>query len=166
LLSKGHSRIAFINGPKELSVSDLREEGFRMALDESSVRLSPVLLRSGSFSAEDGYRHFSDLLTLPRKQRPTAIVAGSDLIAAGCIRAANELGVRIPDDVALTGYDDDPLARFTHPSLTTVRMPIAEMARAAARMLLATLNDTAPLPRPLVLPGQTIVRDSSGRKIE
>jgi DNA-binding LacI/PurR family transcriptional regulator len=162
LIRAGHTMIAFINGPEDSPVSDLREVGFRMALEEAGIPLQPGLLRSGAFSAENGYRHLSEFLALPRAQQPTAVVASSDLIAAGCIQAANEQGVRIPDDIALTGYDDDPLASFTHPTLTTVRMPIREMAYAGAKMLLAVVNGEASAPLPLILPGQTIIRNSSG----
>ncbi|MGH7903141.1 MAG: LacI family DNA-binding transcriptional regulator, partial [Candidatus Dormibacteraceae bacterium] len=95
-------------------------------------------------------------------RRPTAIVAASDLIAAGCLDAAKSNGLRVPDDLAITGFDDNILARFTEPGLTTVRMPLADMGRMAVEILMALIDGDPDHPQSVVLPAEIVVRGSSG----
>ncbi len=160
LLQSGHTRIALVNGPLEFGACTLRAAGFRTALLAAGLTPGPEI--PGPFSAEHGYRAAQHLLDLSAAQRPTAIVAGSDLIAAGCIDAARARGLRIPDDLAITGFDDTMLARYSHPSLTTVRAPLEEMGRLAVETLFSIMQGAGPRPREIVLPSEVIIRESSG----
>jgi LacI family transcriptional regulator len=160
LLDAGHRRIALVNGPDDLSACVLRERGYRRALEARGVVVDPALQASGPFSAESGRKAVGSMLE--SAERPDAVVAGSDLIAAGAIEAIRARQLRIPDDIAVTGFDDQPLASYLNPSLTTIRVPIGEMGRTAVEMLLRLVAGEEIRPRALVLPSEIVVRDSSG----
>jgi len=162
LIEKGHRRIALINGPENFSASLLRAKGFQAAMGRHGLPVSPDLVRSGEFSSQTGYTQTAALLSLPVGERPTAIVAGSDLIAVGCIQTALERGLRLPDDLAITGFDDNPIAQYIQPALTTAQAPIQEMGKTAAQIILGRLNGGAQLGEQLILPGRVVVRGSSG----
>src|SRR5207237_4516036 len=116
-----------------LLCSRARLDGYRAAMDMAGIPIDPALVRAGDFHVEGGYRNGRALLTMP--DPPTAVFAGSDLQALGLYDAARELGVRIPEDLSVVGYDDLPVARWVGPPLTTVRQPLTEMAEAAARLV-------------------------------
>ncbi|MEN5072739.1 LacI family DNA-binding transcriptional regulator [Isoptericola cucumis] len=159
LLELGHRRIAAISGPADMLCSRARVDGYRSALDEAGVTFDPDLVRSGNFYVEAGYAEGIDLLSRP--DRPTGIFAGSDMQALGLLRAARELGLRVPDDLSIVGYDDLPIARWTGPSLTTVRQPLTEMAATATRMLLELADgEDVPVQR-VNLATELVVRESS-----
>ena len=163
LIAKGHRRIAFINGSEEFSASSLRLRGFQTAMDQAGLPVPPQFLRQGEFSAQTGFQSTADLLEFPGERRPTAIVAASDLIAAGCLQAAVQRELCAPDDLAITGYDDNPIAQYTQPPLTTARAPIQEMGIAAARFILGLVNGSkGETAQQLILPSQLILRGSSG----
>ncbi|WP_326555164.1 LacI family DNA-binding transcriptional regulator [Micromonospora sp. NBC_01813] len=134
LLDLGHRRIAVISGPVEMLGARARLEGCRAAMDSVGVRLDDDLVRSGRFYYEDGQRLGRELLDRP--DRPTAVICGNDLQALGVYTAAWQLGLRIPDDLSVVGFDDIDNARWCCPPLTTVRQPLAEMASTAAAMVL------------------------------
>ena len=158
LLRAGHRRLAFLDGPTEYMACRLRQEGFEHALREAGV--APLAITSGPFSSEYGFREAARLLEAP--ERPTAIMCGSDLIAAGCLAAIRERGLRVPQDVAVTGFDDDRLAPVMSPPLTSVRMPIRDLGVLAVELLLA-LIEGHPIERPTHLLETTVVmRASSG----
>lgn len=162
LLDAGHKRIAFVNGPSGFTACQLRIEGYRAALLEAGISGSPALEREGSFTSKHGYDAALQLLVMGGADRPTAIAAASDLIAAGCLDAAKSLGLRVPADVAITGFDDNVLARFTDPPLTTVRMPLGDMGKVAVQILLALINGERDHPNNVVLPAEVVARESSG----
>lgn len=166
LIRKGHKRIAFINGSEEFSASLLRARGFQAAMGKAGLPVHPNFIRSEEFSFQTGYANGKLLLLLPAGERPTAIVAASDLIAAGCLKAAKEHNLQVPAELAITGFDDNPLAQYTQPTLTTARAPIQEMGRAAALQILSLLDRPSQSPgvahRHTILPGQTVLRESSG----
>ncbi|MFR9794460.1 LacI family DNA-binding transcriptional regulator [Streptomyces sp. MS06] len=134
LVDLGHTRIGAISGPKRMMCSRARIDGYRAALETAGLPAEPALLRTGDFHHEAGYRLGRELLSLP--DRPTAVFAGNDLQALGLYEAARELGLRIPEDVSVVGFDDLPVSRWVGPPLTTVRQPLTEMAEAAARLVL------------------------------
>ena len=133
LLGLGHERIAVIRGPSNTSTSRDRVLGLSEALADAGHELDPHLSRDGSYSHQSGYQHTRDLLRLPHP--PTAIFCGNDVVAFGAIDAARSLGVSIPRDVSILGFDDIPMAAWEVFQLSTVRQPFPEMARAAVRML-------------------------------
>jgi LacI family xylobiose transport system transcriptional regulator len=134
LLELGHRRIGVIGGPSSMMCSRARIDGYRAALETAGVAFDPALVRSGNFHHEAGRDAGLELLRLP--DPPTAVFAGNDLQALGLYEAARELGLRIPEDLSVIGFDDLPIARWVGPPLTTVRQPLTEMAEAAARLVL------------------------------
>lgn len=134
LLELGHRRIGMIGGPAGMLCSRARVDGYRAALDTAGVPVDPDLIRWGTFHVEAGYEHGHALLSLP--EPPTAIFAGSDLQAFGVYEAARVLGVEIPGQLSVIGFDDLPMARWVGPPLTTIRQPLTEMAATAARLVL------------------------------
>jgi LacI family xylobiose transport system transcriptional regulator len=134
LLELGHRRIAVIGGPLRMMCSRARIDGYRAALETAGVAFDSSLVRAGDFHHEAGYAAGLELLRLP--DRPTAVFTGNDLQALGLYEAARELGLSIPGDLSVIGFDDLPLSRWISPPLTTVRQPLTEMAEAAARLVL------------------------------
>ncbi|MEV4578270.1 substrate-binding domain-containing protein [Nonomuraea jabiensis] len=159
LLELGHRRIAVITGPDHALSSRARLDGYRAALDTERVPVDPELICRGDFQIEDGLACTHRLLRLP--DPPTAIFTCNDGEALGVYRAAHELGLRIPDDLSVVGFDDLPSIRWAVPPLTTIRQPLTEMAMAATRMVVA-LAQGAPLPRHRVeFATELIVRGST-----
>jgi LacI family transcriptional regulator len=159
LLGLGHRRIGAISGPGDFLCSRARTDGYRSALERAGIPFDPALVRNGDFRHEGGFRHASDLLSLPGP--PTAIFAGSDQQAFGLYEAARQRGLLIPRDLSVVGFDDLPVARWVSPPLTTVRQPLAEMGRTAAQML-GGLIDGVPLRSTRVeLATELIVREST-----
>ncbi len=161
LLGLGHRRIAVIAGPTDVLCSRARIDGYRTALDEVGAPVDPGLVRHGDFFVRGGYQHGLDLLGQP--DRPTAIFAGSDLQALGVIRAARELGLRVPEDLSVVGYDDLPLTEWIGPPLTTIRQPLREMAGTATRLVLSLARGETPANQRIDLATELIVRESTAR---
>ncbi len=134
LVELGHRRIGAITGPPQMMCSRARIDGYRAALETAGLPVESDLIRAGDFHHDTGYRVGRELLARP--DRPTAVFAGNDLQALGLYEAARELGLRIPEDLSVVGFDDLPVARWVGPPLTTVRQPLTEMAEAAARLVL------------------------------
>lgn len=134
LVDLGHRRIAAITGPEDQLSSTARVSGFRAALESAGVPLPAELVRESTFLYEDGLTAARELLRLP--SRPSAIFAGNDQQALGTYEAARELGIRIPEELSIVGYDDLRLARWVGPPLTTVRQPLQEMAKQATELVL------------------------------
>ena len=139
LIELGHRRIAMVNGPQEMLCSRARLSGYRSALDEAGIPFDPTLIDAGFFHYEDGVAAGTRLLT--RADRPTAIFAGNDLQALGVYEAARVLGLVVPGDISVVGYDDVPSASWVGPGLTTVHQPLIEMAEQATRLVLALRDD-------------------------
>jgi len=159
----GHRRIAFIKGPDANRDASERLRGYRDAAAAISADRSPDLVQPGDFREETGYRAGQRLLALTR--RPTAIFASNDAMAVGCLCALQEAGVRVPADIALAGFDDIPIARFTAPPLTSVRVSIAELGRAAAeRVLHGVRSHNRQKHLHMTLPTELVIRDSTGAK--
>jgi LacI family transcriptional regulator len=133
LLELGHRRIGVIRGPSNTSTSRDRFAGLLEVMDEAGVELDPSLVREGPFTHQSGYQHTRELLRLDSP--PTAILCGNDVIAFGAIDAARSLRVEVPREVSIVGFDDVPMASWEVFQLSTVRQPLDDMARAAARML-------------------------------
>ena len=134
LIQLGHRRIGVVAGPSRMLCSRARLDGYRAALETAGLRFDPRLVVTGEFHHEAGHKLGLDLLR--PEDRPTAVVAGNDLQALGVYEAARELGLRIPQDLSVVGFDDLPVARWVGPPLTTVRQPLAEMAAAALHMVI------------------------------
>jgi DNA-binding LacI/PurR family transcriptional regulator len=140
LLELGHRRIGVIGGPPTVLCSRARVDGYRAALETAGVPVEPALIRHGDFHVPRAYEEGRALLSLG--ERPTAIFAGSDLQAFGLYEAARVLGLRVPDDLSVIGFDDLPMARWAWPPLTTIRQPLTEMAATATRLVLGDGGQT------------------------
>ncbi|MFI8081912.1 LacI family DNA-binding transcriptional regulator [Kitasatospora sp. NPDC086009] len=159
LLDLGHRRIGLIGGPARMMCSRARADGYRAALDMAGVPYDPELVRAGDFHHESGRRVGLELLALP--DRPTAVFAGNDLQALGLYEAARELGLRIPEDLSVVGFDDLPLARWVGPPLTTVRQPLTEMAETATRLVIDLARGVRPGTRRVDLATSLVERSST-----
>jgi len=133
LLGLGHTRIAHVSGAAELRISDERTAGYREAHRDAGTRVDEALLAPGSFTEVGGY---DATRTLLERGAFTAVFAANDLSAIGVLAALAEVGLAVPGDVSVVGFDDLRLARFTIPPLTTVHQPAAEIARRATELLL------------------------------
>ena len=138
LLSLGHRRIAAIGGPREMLCTQARIDGYRAALERAGVEFDRRLVLYGDFRHEGGFRASRALLAMP--DRPSAIFAGSDQQAMGAYEAARQAGLQVPRDLSVVGFDDLPLCQWLSPPLTTVRQPLEEMGRLAARTLFQQLD--------------------------
>ncbi|MCK2215557.1 LacI family DNA-binding transcriptional regulator [Actinomadura sp. ATCC 31491] len=154
LLELGHRRIGVITGPRYALSGRARLDGYRAALDQAGVPADPELVGEGDFHVTGGLAEGHRLLRLP--DRPTAIFAGNDAQAMGVYRAAYDLGLRIPHELSVIGFDDLPQMRWAIPPLTTVRQPLTEMAATATGMLL-TLASGEPLTQSRVELGTDLV---------
>jgi len=172
LLQLGHRRIGHIKGPVGYTCTEDRFRGYCDALAEVGIPADSELVVQGDFLATGGAACAQQLFTL--RERPTAVFAGNDDMAAGVLRAAEEAGLRVPEDVALVGFDDATPASFMHPPLTTVSQPFFEMGKRAATLLLDAVNalhqpvlswhtaqrESAPIRE--FLPTRLIIRESCG----
>jgi LacI family transcriptional regulator len=156
LLSLGHRRIGFVSGPQEHIAAAAREVAFREALSERA----DLAVQPGDFTFAGGLAAGERLLG--SSERPTAIFAANDLMAAGVVAAATRAGLRVPQDISVAGFDDSVIAHFVWPRLTTVRQPVREMARAAIEYLLARAGGAEMPAERTVLPIELVVRESTG----
>ncbi len=138
LVSRGHRLIAFIAGPDNNYEAQERLRGYRSALAEL-LPSQPELVLPGDFNEETGWRAGSEIATLA--QRPSAVFCGNDMMAIGCLAALAEAGVRVPQDIAVAGFDDIPIARYLTPPLTTVRVRIAELGSLALDRLASAIEN-------------------------
>ena len=162
LAGLGHRRIGFIGGGREPYLAQERLAGFREGLAAAGLRAEPELVRQGNFTREAGYACARRLLRLP--EPPSAIVAANDPMALGVLQAAYELGLRLPDELSVVGFDDT-LAAGTYPALTTVVRDYKEMGRAAMRLLAAQLGGQRPAAESaqIDVPTRLVVRQSTAR---
>ena len=134
LLELGHRRIGVIRGPAELLFARARLAGYRSALEEAGIPIDPALIGAGEFTKADGESEARRLLA--GSDPPTAIFAANDVQALGVYDAARALGLSVPGDLSVVGFDDIPPARWLGPPLTTIRQPLVEMAEEATRLAL------------------------------
>jgi LacI family transcriptional regulator len=163
LLDLGHRRLAHIAGPPHLSTSQSRLAGYRRALAERGLPYDEDLVARGNFTPAGGYEAAMRLLQRP--DRPTAIFAGNDLQAVGVLKAARALDLRVPEDVALAGGDDIPLADVLEVPLTTFHVPLFDIGARATEILLSKLVGASSGLQQIVYPPALVVRRSSGAKI-
>jgi DNA-binding LacI/PurR family transcriptional regulator len=161
LLGRGRRRIGVVTGPLDTVAARDRLDGHRTALAAAGIAADTTLEEPGGFSRDEGRDAARRLLD--RRPDLDAVVAGSDLAAAGVLEALRERGRRVPEDVAVTGFDDASTATSTDPPLTTVRQDVAHLGAEMVRVLLGTLagGEATPAAR-LVLPTELVVRGSTG----
>jgi len=167
LVERGHRRIAALTWPPESRVGANRIAGFLQGLIEAGIPPVPEWMERGEGVPAFGYQATLRLLALPESMRPTAIVAFNDAMALGAVRAAQQLGYRVGSEIAITGFDDTPLARYTIPPLTSVRQPIWEVGDRLVNRLI-TLLDHPDISSPyceLIEPELIIRASSTGEEI-
>lgn len=159
LLDQGHTRIAFLRGRSDLESARLREQGFRAAMSRAGVPVDEDLVAVGGYKRETAHAPAMELLR--RADRPTAVFAANDLSALGVMDAAASLGLSIPQDLSVVGFDNVPESALISPPLTTVAQPIQQMGSEAITLLIRLLNgevvekDHIRLPTALVQRGST-----------
>ena len=158
LLAFGHRRFAVICGPSSAVCYPARLDGFRSALAQENVGLDDDMVRDGDFWSESARLHTLEVLS--RQDRPTAIFACSDTQAFGVYDAAHQLGLRIPEDLSVMGFDDIESARYLGPPLTTMRQPMVEMTRSVLEILLSPKD--AFVGNKLTFQPKLVVRGSTG----
>ncbi|WP_246469243.1 LacI family DNA-binding transcriptional regulator [Cohnella nanjingensis] len=134
--SLGHRRIAYVGSGEESSFKQQRLAGYRDGLNELGVEASPHWIGLEEDDPAYGYRKVKAWLAAPADERPTAVFAQNDMLAFGIYRAAAEAGLRVPDDLSVIGFDDLDVCQLMHPPLTTVRIPLKQLAEAAIRFML------------------------------
>jgi LacI family transcriptional regulator len=159
LLELGHRRIAHVAGRPGLWCSRSRLDGYRAGLGSVGITAPAELVVEGDFDYLSGFRGGAALLAL--EDPPTAVFAASDQMAMGVYEAARKAGLRVPDDLSVVGFDDLPQARWASPPLTTVRQPLVEMGRMAARMALRLVEGEAVETPRVELATELVVRDSA-----
>jgi len=161
LIRLGHRRIGFIAGAPRHSDSKERQAGYEQAMHQANLPVLPELIAGGEFTFESGRRAAAQLLDLP--DRPTAIVASNDEMAAGTLWIAQQRGLKVPDDLSVTGFDDTPTAMQTSPPLTVIRQPIAAMVERGVALLMEDAGEARPsAPRDEVLAYTLVERASTG----
>jgi LacI family transcriptional regulator len=160
LVNLAHRRIAFINGPQGWAASADRLTGYKDALAQKGIAYDPDLVEEGNWEVQSGYPAARKFLALA--QRPTAIFAANDLMALGAIYAIQEAGLRVPEDIALVGYDDREIASLVRPTISTVTLPCYEMGQASAQLLLRRLENQGEMDEPVRIKGKLIIRESCG----
>jgi len=159
LLSGGRRAIAAITGPLDMYVAQCRLRGYRQALADAGLPTDPSWTVEGDFTEASGRRAMTELLE--RHPDVDAVLAASDTMAAGALTALRAAGRRVPDDVAVVGFDDFQLAQHTDPPLTTVRQPLEEIGRTMVRLLLEQMEDSAVAWRHVILRTELVLRDSA-----
>jgi LacI family xylobiose transport system transcriptional regulator len=159
LLDLGHRRIAMVCGPVEWPCCRARLDGYRAAMDAARVSADPDLVRISTLYVEGGLRDGLELLRRP--DPPTAIFAANDLQALGIYEAARQLGVRIPQDLSVIGFDDLSFTQWSGPPMTTVRQPLVQMGAAAADLVLELASGRQPDNHRIELATTLVIRQST-----
>ena len=160
LIEHGYRRIAMIRGPETRTHASDREYGYRKALQDHGLPCCSELLIAGAFSENSGYTGMQHLLQ--QNPIPDAVFAASDQIAIGALAAIHESGLRVPEDIALVGFDDIETARYTHPPLTTVHQDMLGQGQLAVHMLLDRINGAESAIETKILPATLVIRRSCG----
>ncbi|SEN46586.1 LacI family DNA-binding transcriptional regulator [Lihuaxuella thermophila] len=164
LAALGHRRIGFIAGPLHVIISRDRLQGFVLGLREHGLEQDSSLIVEGDFSIPSGYDQAVRLLQLP--EPPTAIFASNDEMAIGAVKAVKQMGLKVPQDVAVVGFDDIPMATVIEPALTTICQPKFEIGKKAMEILLQLIQQSNRSHGHLKLPEKLIVRDSCGGRLK
>ena len=162
LISLGHTNIALVTGPMEEDCSQDRAEGYRCALQEAGIAYDESKVLEGDWSASSGQRAL--LTFVENGPVPSAVFAQNDRMAMGVLRAARDVNLKVPSQLAVIGVDDMPLSSYFDPPLTTMRQDMPLIGQEATRMLLDIINKKEPAVRELKLPAQLVVRQSTSDK--
>lgn len=161
LISHGHKEIAMItNAPLNYTASKLRLSGYKEALKENHINFNNELVGVGNFTPQSGFKVMQKLLSL--KKIPTAVFVASDVVAFGVMDAIRKKGMRIPQDIALVGFDNVNLSEYVDPSLTTINLPGFDIGMNAANLLINIIEEKEKEYRKIILEANMIIRRSCG----
>jgi DNA-binding LacI/PurR family transcriptional regulator len=162
LIKGGHRQIGMISGPPGWKSVKDRTRGYQLALEQASITFDQSLIEHGDWSYESGYEAMKRLLE--KAPHIAALFAQNDRMATGAMRALHEAGRRIPDDVAVVGYDDIPAAAYSHPPLTTVRQPMQQVGRVATQRLIELIDAPDTRRKEVLLKTELVRRGSCGHR--
>ena len=160
LASLGHKNIAFITGHQSHKAVANRYLGYQDGLEQSGLKFSERLVAQGDNSFGSGLEGAHKLLE--RKNPPTAIFAANDDMAVATVRVADSLGINVPGQLSVAGFDDIALARQVFPSLTTIRQPLSKMSERAAESLIEGKKNGESITEPETVPATLMIRESTG----
>ncbi|MBN2601943.1 MAG: LacI family DNA-binding transcriptional regulator [Candidatus Marinimicrobia bacterium] len=168
LIKLGHQQIAFIHGSAHNYDSKKRYSGYIQALKEENIPKSYIFESEGNFTEDSGYKACQVLLQ--KNPHPTAIFAANDAMAIGAIEAVKDSGLRVPEDIAIVGFDDISTSQYITPALTTVKVPLYEMGQLVGKTLLQKINSDSKehltVAEQIVIPLEIIIRESCGVKLQ
>lgn len=159
LVKRNYRKIAFINGPEHIQSSVDRLAGYRLALQQANLPSEVNYVVDGSFSLAGGMAAMHRLIEI--EQRPDAVFCANDEMAIGALKAINIAGLRVPEDIALVGFNDSEICQYTTPSLTTIRKPIEQMAKLGGETLFQLIDGIAITNSATELATELIIRDSA-----
>lgn len=162
LINNGYKRIAYLSGPRVVSIGKERYDGFICALKDHKLSILDELIIKSGYNEKGGYQAMKKLLELPANLRPDAVVAVNDPVAFGAMEAIVNHGLNIPQDVAIVGFTDDIRAPLVHPPLTTIHQPAYEVGKQAVLKLIRTIENGGEPIENITLPTQLVVRKSCG----
>ncbi|HAS6670416.1 substrate-binding domain-containing protein [Vibrio parahaemolyticus] len=158
LIDCGHTEIGCITGPLIKHQAQMRYEGYKRAMNEAGLEFNANWIIESDFECEGGYQAFKKMAE--RGKLPSSIFVSNDMMAMGVINAANELSIKVPDDLSIIGYDDIHIAKFMSPSLTTVHQPKYRLGQAAVETLVRRLDDKSNEAQVVQLEPTLVVRNS------
>ena len=163
LIDLGHTRIAHITGSMDVILSRDRMRGYRQALMSREIPINPAFIQEGDSSIQSGYDQMFKLLSL--EQPPTAVFAFNDQMAIGAIKAVKDFGKKVPENVAVVGFDNLEIASFFNPEITSIDQPRYKIGEMAMTLLLKLMNGEKLDRKKIVLADELIIRESSGSEI-
>lgn len=158
MIRLGYKRIATITGPLKSTAGIDRRDGYLKALVERGIKVDPQMIAEGDFTEQGGYLAMQTLLN----HRPEAVFAASDTMAVGAIRAIQGIGLNVPEDIAVVGFDDIPISTLSDVQLTTVRQPVNRLGSHAVELLIDLIEHGTQPPRHIILNSQLVVRSTCG----
>jgi DNA-binding LacI/PurR family transcriptional regulator len=163
LIEQGYKRIAILAGPKNLGISNKRMQGYLNALKKYKIKKDDSLIVHCDFNQEYAYTATKELLS--HKKKPDAIFTISDRMAIGAMLAIKELGLKMPEDIGLVGFNNEPVTSLVTPQISSIDMPAFEIGKAAAKLFIETVHNSEEMPHDeIVLKPKLLVRESSKRK--
>jgi LacI family transcriptional regulator len=162
LINQGQNRIALISGPRSVSTSADRTQGYLKALKDRGLKIDRSIIKYGAFSQDTGFKYTKQLMSLLNP--PRAIFCGDDAIALGAMKALGTLGLRVPEEVSVVGFDDAEISSHPLIKLTTVSQNLKKMGRLAAKTLIDRIEGRQKTPQRILLEPHLIIRRSCGYK--
>lgn len=163
LIDLGHRHIGIVTGPDYSSISHERLKGFYQAMDDHNLQINHKWVSFSTYGIQQGKKYIKNLIN--NQLFPSAVFATNDELAVGIIQQAKELGIRVPQDLAVVGFDNQQIATVIEPSLTTVEQPIQQIGSQAVALLMDSLNGETKNSIEITLKSKLLVRDSCGKKL-